>query len=174
MRTVRNPQVRIDAADGKLDGYADVAMIRRDSTISAGATTGTMPTSAELEAAKHAARLRFRALPGTGYYLPAFLTLDLACFTALALFFGVTIYAHGWSLAEPMFWHSLYYLKMSYALLAIPFLVFLAPVFGDALHGAKATGYDKSGLCVPQLVNSEIKRKDELELAAILRGVRAQ
>ena len=47
--------------------------------------------------------------------------------------------------------------------MAWPFLVFLAPVFGPALHGAKATGYDMTGLCVPRLTNSRIRRKNALD-----------
>lgn len=100
--------------------------------------------------------------PGTGYFLPTFLLVDLGVLAFLLIVFGRLILVNGWGPSDAMFWHTLYYLKLAYALCAWPYLVFLTPLFGPALHGACATGYDMSGLCVPKLSNAKIRKKDHL------------
>ena len=156
-------EVRIDAADGTLDGYSDVAALGRDPMRMTGRWGQRMPTALEMDAAKDAARIRFKAESRSGFYLPYFLYVDFTLCALLCLSFGAMILAEGWGPSDPMFWHTLYYIKLTYSLVAWPFLVFLVPVFGPALHGAKATGYDMSGLCVPLLSNSRIRKKNRLQ-----------
>ena len=48
---------------------------------------------------------------------------------------------------------------MYYGLLAFPFLVFVVPVLGGALHHAKATAYDKSGMLVAKLDAKQLRKK---------------
>ena len=50
-----------------------------------------------------------------------------------------------------MFSVTLFFLKVTYAVLAAPFLIFAAPVLGPGLTGARETAYDRSGHCVPML-----------------------
>ena len=72
-----------------------------------------MPTAKEVDAAKDAARIRFSAKPGTGYFLPTFMLFDFSVLAFLSLVTLSLIVANGWTPSEPMFWHSLYYLKLS-------------------------------------------------------------
>ena len=155
-------EVRIDAADGTLDGYSDISALGRDPMLMTGRWGQRMPTAAEMDAAKDAARERFSASPGSGMYIHAFLLVDVAVLSFLVLAFGSLIVHAGWTTSDPMFWHTLYYLKLTYALSAWPFMAFLVPVFGSALHGASVTGYDMAGLCVPKLSNKNIRKKDAL------------
>ena len=63
-------QVRIDAADGTFDGYADVAALALDAQTPVARPS---PTAAEYAAAAEAARLRLGAPAGTGAYLIVFM-----------------------------------------------------------------------------------------------------
>ena len=58
-----------------------------------------------------------------------------------------------------LYWAAVYYSDMVYALAALPFLIFEAPIIGTALHGAKKTGYDESGVLAPKLSPSQLKAK---------------
>lgn len=155
-------EVRIDAADGSLDGYSDtVAVDGSTETVKVGVSYRDIERVTEFN------RRRFRAERVTGNYLPSFMLFD---FCSLGLILAVGIGSHLWriqattaSVSDPMFWTSCYYMKMYYALMSFPFLVFIIPIFGEALHGANATGYDKSGLLVPRLSSDRIRQKKELE-----------
>ena len=50
-------------------------------------------------------------------------------------------------------------MKLIWALLSFPYLIFLVPILGTALHGAKNTAYDQMGNLVPKLTDALIKRK---------------
>ena len=58
-----------------------------------------------------------------------------------------------------MFWLSLYYMKMFYALSSFPFLLFGVPVLGSILTHARPTGYDKMGILCPKLGASKVAKK---------------
>ena len=62
-----------------------------------------------------------------------------------------------------MFWASIFYMKAIYALLSFPFLLFVLPMVGPALHHAKETAYDQAGRLVPKLSDSLIKEKIKQE-----------
>ena len=53
--------------------------------------------------------------------------------------------------------------EMMYALPSFPFMLFLVPILGEALHGSQPTGYNRSGLLTPKLANSQVVEKEELE-----------
>ena len=57
-----------------------------------------------------------------------------------------------------MAWTSLKYAQMAYALLSLPFIVFLLPIIGPSLHHARATAYDMRGMLCPQLSVYEMKQ----------------
>ena len=170
-------EVRLDAADGNLDGHADVAAIALDGSLTAG-RDGYLPNAAMLDAAKEAARIRFKAERGSGSYLPLLMRFDMACLGLLVLTFAWQLQSSLWTESlhwrtdmgwdQPMVWHTLYYLKITYALAAWPFMAFFVPVIGAALHGAHRTGYDMAGLLVPQLGNAHIRRKIRIERARAL------
>lgn len=69
----------------------------------------------------------------------------------------------GLHLHSRQFWTMTYYMKVYYALMSFPFLIFHIPILGEALYGAKITGYDKSGLLVPRLSISAVTEKQRLE-----------
>ena len=75
---------------------------------------------------------------------------DACVVVALLLLFvaPILVYdaAHHW-----MLWTSLYFARLTYALLSLPFLIFLVPILGTSLHHAKPTAYDQAGLVVPTL-----------------------
>jgi len=62
-----------------------------------------------------------------------------------------------------MFSVTLFFLKVTYAVLAAPFLIFAAPVLGPGLTGARETAYDRSGHCVPMLNKMQLKEKYDFE-----------
>ena len=55
------------------------------------------------------------------------------------------------------------FLKVTYAVLAAPFLIFAAPVLGHGLTGAREPAYDRSGHCVPMLNKMQLKEKYDFE-----------
>jgi hypothetical protein len=59
--------------------------------------------------------------------------------------------------------HSLWPVKIFYALSTFPFLLFFFPILGDALHSAQYTAYDMGGLLCPKLSDSNIREKLRLE-----------
>lgn len=58
--------------------------------------------------------------------------------------------------SSPVFWSSLYNLKLAYGLLSFPFLIFELPVIGETLVKVRRTAYDQTGLLVPQLGKAEV------------------
>ena len=46
----------------------------------------------------------------------------------------------------------------------MPFLVFAVPIVGSALHGARATGYDRAGHVCPKLTMKQIFAKYQQDL----------
>ena len=76
---------------------------------------------------------------------------------------GFKIHLNGYTPDHWMFWVSLYYMKLLFALLSFPFLLFAVPILGDVLTLAKPTGYDKSGVLCPRLSASQVARKINTE-----------
>ena len=150
-------EVRLDAADGTLDGYADIAALRQPHKLRA-----ADHTVAELQVVTERARRRFGAQVADGNALPSLMSFDTAIGAAVLVWGVLVITRHaGWSLDEPVLWHTLFYMKMIYGLGAFPFVLFLVPIIGEAMHGAHYTGYDKRGLCVPRLSPSQVIAKEE-------------
>ena len=91
-----------------------------------------------------------------GGYLPYFMLFDLVVLIALVLGWIVGfVYNYGLDPQDPIFWSSLYDLKMLYGLGSFPFLLFQIYPIGEALHEAQATGYDQSGQLVRCLYTSD-------------------
>jgi len=154
-------QVRIDAADGSLDGARDVKKLRRKSNVTHQASNDI--DDDEFLAATERARLEMGAQTKTGGYLPVFLLWDV-----FAAFFSVAsmslfIHTSGYTSEMWMFWTSIYYMKAIYALLSFPFLIFGLPGWKTILTHAKMTGYDMSGHLCPKLTNAQVRRKFVLE-----------
>ena len=57
---------------------------------------------------------------------------------------------------SPLFWSSLYNLKMCYGLLCFPFLAFELPIIGETLTKCRDTAYDQTGQLVSRLTKSEV------------------
>jgi hypothetical protein len=55
-----------------------------------------------------------------------------------------------WKVAQTMFW-----VKVLYGLLMLPFAVFTLPIFSKALTGAYPTGYTRQGVLAPLLTGSK-------------------
>ena len=83
-------EVRIDAADGDLDGFADT--VKMDKDITAKANVEDL-SYAKIEAATEAARKKFGATKGTGNYLPYFMMWD---FGFLGLIVLDNLWAYFW------------------------------------------------------------------------------
>ena len=158
-------EVRIDVADGSLDGFADTVKVQNDMS-----ATREDVTFGEIDRATEFARIKYGAKKSRGNYLPYFMVFDFATLGLATVYMLIGYEWRRHSLGidvprfeDPLLWISLYYLKLYYSLLAFPFLIFHVPVFGSALHGAKPTGYDKSGLLVPKLSSSHILKKERFE-----------
>jgi len=67
-------EVRIDVADGSLDGFADTGRVEMD--LVRGTKRCRHVTASELAWAIERARVKFNAEPADGNYLPSFLVLD--------------------------------------------------------------------------------------------------
>lgn len=110
------------------------------------------PTRQAIRKALAAARLRFGVRRGHGGYVPYLMVYDLVLILCLLLYLA-------WHAARLrregaptwLFWSTCYYVKLLWALGSFPYLIFIVPVLGQALHQAKPTGYDQSGMLVPQL-----------------------
>lgn len=73
---------------------------------------------------------------------------------------------------SPLFWSSLYNLKMCYGLLCFPFLAFELPVIGETLHKCRDTAYDQTGQLVSRLTKSEVATLYDRRLAKSRAGGR--
>ena len=121
----------------------------------------------ELESLRDVHRRRRGTPRGYGGQLPGFLfrydaaalCLDVLLMGGvLPLYFG---FFGQWS--GDMWWASLYYMRMIYALTAWPFLVYSLPVVGPLMHGALATGYDRAGALCPKLSTKLLRLKIEAD-----------
>jgi len=156
-------EVRVDVADGSLDGFADTKKLEHSKKHS------THITHKDLEDAKEAARIRFEAEEGEGGYLPHIMAVDF-CILGIEILFWVWSYFSLMAASTKetehdrllVLYNTLYYIKLSYALSSFPFLIFLAPIIGAALYCAYPTAYDKTGLLVPKLSASKIMTKNKM------------
>ena len=150
--------VRLDVADGKMDGAVTEAHIRKLSKVRG--AEAAAPSCAihvhQVRDAIEAQRRRRQASRRMGGYLPYFMLFDLFVLIALVLGWIVGfVYNYGLDPQDPIFWSSLYDLKMLYGLGSFPFLLFQIYPIGEALHEAQATGYDQSGQLVRCLYTSD-------------------
>ena len=109
-----------------------------------------------LRTARH--KLGARVSRGGGQ-LPLFLCINALISVAVGAATALAIVHNGWGPADWIFWTVLYYSKMVYGLLSFPFLLFVTPMVGPALHRARATAYDEDGRLVPKLSDALIKEK---------------
>lgn len=120
--------------------------------------------------ALEAARMRYGVKRGRGGYLPYFILYDLVVVLGLAIYFSVHLIGLEEELRanEWLYWTNAYYFKLMWGMASFPYLIFLMPLVGTALHQAKATAYDQAGHLVPKLKDSLVKQKkaEEEALAA--------
>ena len=150
-------QVRLDAADGTLDGIVDHAQLRRDEKDRDRGVKGSdleCFTDKQLDEALAKARSRIGARSCVGGVLPYFLAYDLLSALYCVYTYGSIIQTNGFApdglfgTKTWQFWVTCFFMQQQYALLAAPFLVFSLPLIGQGLHEAKFTGYDMRGkLC---------------------------
>jgi hypothetical protein len=72
--------------------------------------------------------------------------------------------------SSPLFWSSLYNLKICYGLLMFPFLVFELPLIGPALTRTRHTAYDQAGMLVIRLSKGDVATLYERTKAAAAPG----
>ena len=169
---------RLDACDGALDGEVDreyLRLLRNQDERSYDTELEETDAYIQLHRELHEAKV------GSGGQLVYFVLFD-AVVLCLCVLVGVVLVplAGGFFLDsdDVGFWAFLYYTKCTYALLALPFLAFKLPVFGDLMHGALPTGYDRMGQLCPRLSSHLLKEKarndaeTELEVAKALEARR--
>jgi len=132
--------VRVDAADGTLDGERDVAALRRAERKGEMGKASSGIDATKVSKAAEAARSRFDAPTRYGGYLGHFMVYDLCAYVFSSALLGLKIWYAGYTPDDWMFWLCLYYLKALVALLALPFLAFGVPVLGTILTLCKPTG----------------------------------
>jgi len=111
-----------------------------------------------------AARLRFGVQRGYGGYVPYFMLYDLVVILSLCVYLAWKAYwLHSRGAPLWLFWTSCYYVKLVWALASFPYLVFIVPILGQALHQSKSTAYDQSGMLVPLLSGVMIKKKKVMD-----------
>ena len=163
--------VRIDAADGELDGVVErkVLMQKKHSHHTDDVEASSREITTE---SKHAALQLAREDFGTGKKIGFLLTYFVAYDACVVVFLLCAILAPILIIHEPlwMLWVSLYYARIMYSLLSFPFLLFLVPIVGSSLHHAKPTAYDKQGMLVPKLSTAQIKMKLKREEAEAKKG----
>ena len=181
-------EVRIDAADGVLDGKANrrklkfgqqglngkeghgvraaggYALLDGECEKAAASEATGLPNHAQLRAALEAARIKFGAERRCGGRLPYFMLYDLVVLVVVGTQLGISLTAlRAQGAPEWLIWTRCYYAKLVWALMSFPFIVFAVPVVGSTLHGSKATGYDQAGKLVPQLSSAKMKKKIAIE-----------
>lgn len=137
----------------------------------AATSPGCQPLSrAVVQRALAAARLRFGVQRGYGGYVPYFMLYDLLVILSLVAYLAWHAY---WLRVQGapvwLFWTTCYYMKLMWALASFPYLVFIVPILGQALHQSKSTAYDQSGMLVPLLSGVMIKKKKVMDEEAELR-----
>ena len=176
--------LRLDAADGALDGTVDRDYLRAlrgvedeetgDSELihrAASIPTHTLLSALELHRERAGAEKRF------GGAIRYFMLYDLIVLTTVVtvglviapLHFGIGPIAAAMSSQpldsraedENLLWALLYFTNLAYALASWPFLVFEVPILGSALHRSSKTGYDKAGALCPRLSPADLKKKIE-------------
>jgi len=143
---------------GKAEVHAleQVRILARDDASALNAVELSRQHADALRAAR--AQLGARVARGGGY-LPLFLCFDALISVAVGAATVHAIVQSGWGSSDWIFWTVLYYAKMVYGLLSFPFLLFVTPMVGPALHRARATAYNEEGRLVPKLSDSLIKDK---------------
>jgi len=97
------------------------------------------------------------------------MAFDLVIVGLLSTGTAILVLNQGWHWDDWILWTTLYNANLAYGLLSGPFVLFTVPVLGQALHHAKATGYDRSGMLVPKLSNSGLKQRIQHEQEEVSR-----
>ena len=176
--------VRIDAADGSLDGHTHTKKLKKNVHLRA---DQGVDDDEYLEATA-SARALYGAVPRMGGVLKYFMLYDLVCLVTVVGFFMFLSHHQGYRDCEGeeaeaeaeaaaagtvlriagcnsfMFKVTLYYMKVVYALLSAPFLLFMIPIVGPALSEARITGYDRAGHVCPKLTKMQLRNKYNFEM----------
>jgi hypothetical protein len=108
-------------------------------------------------------------LSGTaGGALANFLVWDVIAVSLAALFVTTKVLSQHISFKEWRFGTSLFFAKMMVGLMSLPFLVFKLPVIKGALTHTRPTAYDRAGNCVPKLPKSEVDRRYQAKIDALM------
>lgn len=123
---------------------------------------------AEVSRALEEQRAKWGAERRVGGALPYFLAYDVLvlCTLITAWYIFYVRSSDSVSVSSPLFWSSLYYLKMIYGLLSFPFLLFEVPIIGPALTKCRATAYDQTGRLVAKLGKPDVATLYELHEAS--------
>ena len=160
-------QVRLDASDGNPDGSVDHAALNaftKDGDVRTPRDDGPAYIRSYHRAVRAARdKLGPARLRRTAGLLPRFMLYDLIVVIVLGSGSASLVVVEGWAWDDWILWTTLYCISLAYGILSGPFVIFTMPVLGQALHHAKPTGYDKSGMLVPILSNGGIKRRIQKE-----------
>ena len=143
---------RLDIADGAFDGKAPLAgrsaSTRPERHVDRLPSVRAMRERIDAERARVGGAMTRRV----GGVLPYFMAYDVGVLLCM-LCLWVMLYA--WPrpaslrARDPLFWSSLYNLKILYSLLMFPFFVFEMPIVDVSLHSAVPTAYDQTGRATP-------------------------
>lgn len=157
--------VRIDAADGTLDGHHEpghhrgFGFGRKDPQKQQGLRPHVHFSIGERRDMVAIAREKFGVQRRRGGgVLPHFLMCDAVLVIMIGVGCHFLITSNGWTFDDWITWTTLYYARLVYGLLSFPFLIFNVPALGRALHHAKPTAYDQGGALVPKLSNRDLKQ----------------
>ena len=156
--------VRLDLADGNLDGQVDVG---QQPANFAPRKVERMPGVERMRARLEEQRKLHGAERRVGGALPYFMIYDVCVLLVLTLLWAL-LYAlpRGVDVNSPVFWSSLYNLRTAYGLASWPFFIFEIPLLGVALHQCVFTAYDQTGGLVPKLTKLEVAARYRQDLAA--------
>ena len=154
--------VRIDLADGTLDGVFDQSKARAldDDDPHNDPDVVFSENAGKVGGALREMQQKLKAPVRHGRSMPYFFAYDvLALVTVTALMLPTQEDVdHGW-----MVWVTLHYMNVFYSLLALPFVLLALPFISTMLTQAYATGYDKAGNCGGMLTPEQIKQVREME-----------
>ena len=157
-------RVRLDAADGTMDGLLDVESAYKLQARLVDDVKDNDPEPVPehlLWAAAEAERMQLP--PRYGLHMRWFIVWDMGVFLGLALWScpGMPLSWMSQAEHEWMVWRDLYYANILHSLLMTPFVALSLPVVSTMITDAAPTGYDKAGNLSAMLTPAMMERKRE-------------
>lgn len=147
-------QVRLDAYDGCLDGVKGRTAAHEVDEMWEGFDDAEYAAAVEAQRVAHGVERR------SGGLLLAFLCVDAAILLLVVASYAFHIWSAGLTPSEKLFWVLIANAKMVWALLSMPFFIFLVPFAGAPLNGGpRPTGYNERGRLVPMLTPAQKRKK---------------